>query len=57
LYTNLNSIVHGLKPGDFSIVGGMGDSLATGPGAEAKNFLDTLVEYRGRSFRYFINSY
>jgi len=54
---NINFIVHRLKPGDFSIVAGMGDSLITGTGAEAKNFLDTLVEYRGRSFRYFINIY
>jgi len=47
LCTNLNSIVHGLKPGDFSIVAGMGNSLITGTGAKAKNVLDTLVEYRG----------
>jgi len=35
---------------------GMGDSLTTGTGARATKFEDNMIEYRGRSFRYYILS-
>jgi hypothetical protein len=42
--------VHKLRPGDISLVAGVGDSITAALGAEAKTLFGMLYEYRGRSW-------
>lgn len=42
--------VHQLRPGDFAVVGALGDSVTAGFGARATSLIDLAVEARGASW-------